>query len=118
MSSSRLLTAAWRREQQSRLYRYVGDDATLSNAGVLGEAVDDCDEFVVAVAMTPGDRLDGRDMLEQRAGTILLTGRVASRARRGLYDRDCSHPHIIAQAPIGSPRRSGTAVCFLRLPAA
>ena len=31
-----------------------GDNATLSNAGALGEAVD-CDEFLVAVPVTPGE---------------------------------------------------------------
>jgi hypothetical protein len=30
----------------------MGDNATLSNAGALGEAVDDCDEFLVAVPVT------------------------------------------------------------------
>ena len=33
---------------------WFGDNATLSNAGALGEAVDDCDEFLVAVLVTPG----------------------------------------------------------------
>jgi hypothetical protein len=41
--------------------------------------------------------------VEQRAWTVLLTGRIRAGARGGLYERDRPHSHIISQTAGESP---------------
>jgi hypothetical protein len=89
-------------DQGSDLAGTVGDHAGVRCPGVYGVRTPPKWAHPPAAAHRHTVRLEPLDQagLEQGAGTILLTGRVATCAGRGLYDRDRPHRYIIPQAPI------------------